>query len=162
MKKSMKNRPGLNRDTALSPLSGGSVAKREQPSEWLKQVGKGVLLAGLPLAGTAILSDLYRETARGVYLSLAITFGTISYHVVMRLLVGLVFRVVMQNKANFKKKWYHVGRREMELYEKLHIKNWKHRCRPMTPRFLTRGYTHGRKSHRPCARQSWSMRRLRC
>lgn len=133
MKKFVKNRPGLNRDTALSPLSGGSVAKRERPSEWLKPVGKGVLLAGLPLAGTAILSGLYRETAQGVILSLAITFGTISYHVVMRLLVGLLLSVVMQNKADFKKKWYHVGRREMELYEKLHIKNWKHRMPTYDP-----------------------------
>lgn len=43
------------------------------------------------------------------------------------LLVGLVFRVVMQNKADCKKRWYHVGKHEMAVYEKLNIKNWKRR-----------------------------------
>ena len=126
----MKNHPALDRscDSVSSPLSvDSSVARREQPPEWSKPVRKGVLLAGVPIAGTAILSVWYRKSACEALLSLAITFGTISYHVVMRLLVGLVFSVVMQNKADCKNKWYHVGRREIEVYEKLNIKNWKHR-----------------------------------
>ena len=88
---------------------------------------KGILAAGLPIAGTAILSVLYRKTACGVFLSLAITFGTISYHVVMRLLVGLVFQFTMQNRADYTKRWYQVGRHEMTIYHKLRIKDWKRR-----------------------------------
>ena len=84
-------------------------------------------LAGLPIAGTVLLSALYRKTAYEVFLPLAITFGTTSYHVVMRLLVGLTFCVVMQNKADYKKRWYRVGEHEMAFYEKLGIKNWKRR-----------------------------------
>lgn len=34
---------------------------------------------------------LYSFTGAGVYLSLAITFGTIAYHFCMRLLVGLIY-----------------------------------------------------------------------
>ena len=100
---------------------------REQLPKWSGLVKKGVLLAGLPVVGTVFLSALYRKTACEVFLSLAITFGTASYHVVMRLLVGLTFCVVMQNKADYQKRWYRVGRHEMALYEKLSIKNWKRR-----------------------------------
>ena len=98
---------------------------REQQPKWAELVRKGALPVGLPIAGTVLLSALYRETAYGVFLSLAITFGTTSYHVVMRLLVGLTFCVVMQNKADYKKRWYQVGEHEMAFYEKLGIKNWK-------------------------------------
>ena len=48
----------------------------------------------------------------------------------MRLLVGLAFRIAMQNQADYKKRWYQVGRHEMSIYEKLNIKNWK--CRMPT------------------------------
>ena len=100
---------------------------RDQLPKWSKLVKKGALLTGLPIAGTALLSVLYRKTACEVFLPLAITFGTTSYHVVMRLLVGLAFCVVMQNKADYKKRWYQVGEHEMAFYEKLCVKNWKRR-----------------------------------
>lgn len=87
----------------------------------------GALLAALFVAGTAFFSALYRKTTCNIFLSLAITFGTISYHAVMRLLVGLAFRAVMQNRADYKKCWYQAGRREMAFYEKLNIKSWKRR-----------------------------------
>lgn len=90
-------------------------------------VQKSVLLASLPIAGTAILSVLYVKTYYEVFLSLAITFGTISYHVVMRLLVGLAFCIVMKNRADYKKRWYHVSGHEMAVYERLNVKKWKQR-----------------------------------
>lgn len=88
---------------------------------------KCLLLAAFPAVGTVVLSVLYLETACGALLSLAITLGTISYHVIMRLLVGLAFHSVMQNKADCKKRWYQVGAREMAAYETLRIKSWKRR-----------------------------------
>ena len=39
------------------------------------------------MIGTVILTAFYEKTAYGPVLSLAITFGTASYHLVMRLLV---------------------------------------------------------------------------
>ena len=42
----------------------------------------------LSLAGTLLLSALYRATSGGIWLSLAITCGTVAYHIIMRLLVG--------------------------------------------------------------------------
>lgn len=84
-------------------------------------------IAILPLAGAALLSVLYIQTASGVLLSLAITAGTAAYHIVMRLLVGLLFRTVMRNKADYRKRWYRVGDSEMAVYQKLKVKKWKSR-----------------------------------
>ena len=76
---------------------------------------------------TVILTAFYEKTAYGPVLSLAITFGTASYHLVMRLLVGCAFQAVMQNRADLRKRWYRVGRREMAVYEALKVKRWKRR-----------------------------------
>lgn len=105
----------------------GAILMRKQLPTKPELIKKGVLLAGFPIAGTVLLSVLYRKTACKVFLPFAITFGTTSYHVVMRLLVGLVFCVVMQNKADYKKRWYQVGEHETAFYENLGIKNWKRR-----------------------------------
>lgn len=99
----------------------------KRSSKCMDPVQKSVLLASLPIAGTAILSVLYMKTYYEVFLSLAITFGTISYHVVMRLLVGLAFCIVMKNRADYKKRWYHVSGHEMAVYERLNVKKWKRR-----------------------------------
>lgn len=87
--------------------------------------GKLKLIVILFITGTVILSVLYMETFCPIWLSLAITFGTITYHIVMRLLVGLVFLTVMRNKADYRKRWYQVGKLEMAVYEKLKVKKWK-------------------------------------
>ena len=83
------------------------------------------LAAALLLAGTALLAGLYRKTAGGALLALAITCGTFAYHFAMRLLVGLVFSRVMRNRADCGRRWYQAGRREMALYERLKVKKWK-------------------------------------
>lgn len=90
----------------------------------------------LSLAGTIALSVLYRETSVEILLSLAITFGTIAYHIVMRLLTGLVFRSVMQNRADYRKRWYQVGRREMAVYQKLKVKEWKRNLPTYEPKLF--------------------------
>ena len=79
----------------------------------------------LSLAGTALLTALFLKTACGLLLPLAITFGTASYHIIMRLLVGLSFQTVMQNRADLSKTWYQQRTWEEKLYRKLHVKKWK-------------------------------------
>lgn len=71
---------------------------------------------------TAALSYCYRK---GIYLSLAITFGTIFYHLGIRLLVGWLYDVVMKNRADYTKKWYHIHSWESRLYRFLKVKQWK-------------------------------------
>ncbi len=60
-----------------------------------------------------------------VYLSLAITFGTITYHFSIRLLIGTLFQLFMKNRADYRKKWYHLHPWESVLYQKLRVKKWK-------------------------------------
>ena len=77
------------------------------------------------LIGTVILSVWHHFSSYEVLLSLAITFGTISYHLIIRLLAALVIRLAMNNHADCKKRRYQVGMREMALYQKLKVKKWK-------------------------------------
>lgn len=69
----------------------------------------------------------------GVWLSLGITFGTIAYHFVMRLIVGHIFDRSMNNHADYTKKWYQVGAREMQFYKKLKVKKWKNKMPTYDP-----------------------------
>lgn len=91
------------------------------------------LIAVLSAAATICFSVLYNAVPSEILLSLAITFGTFTYHFAMRLLVGLLFNSVMQNKADYTKKCYQVSRLEMTIYEKLRVKSWKRRMPTYNP-----------------------------
>lgn len=74
---------------------------------------------------TFSFSLLYRFTSLGVFFPLAITAGTVAYHFIIRLLVGGLFDKIMQNKADYTKRWFLVGEKEMNLYRILKVKKWK-------------------------------------
>ena len=83
--------------------------------------------AVITLLLTIIFCLLYRVTSNSVIFSLAITFGTIAYHFIIRLLVGYLFDFKMKNQADYTKKWYQVSDTEMKLYQKLKVKTWKNK-----------------------------------
>lgn len=68
---------------------------------------------------------LYGITASPAALTLAITFGTVAYHFVMRLMVGAAFNAVMHNRADYHKAWYQLRPWEEKLYRTLNVKRWK-------------------------------------
>ncbi len=68
---------------------------------------------------------LYRRSNSEICITLAITFGTITYHLGMRLLVGLLYDIGMKNRANYAKKWYQIHSWESRLYQLLRVKKWK-------------------------------------
>lgn len=104
----------------------GTPRKTRTPASQTHNMAKLLkLTAAFFLAGTVILFLWYQSYPNDVLLSLSITFGTIAYHFIMRLLVGLVFRTVMHNRANYRKRWYRVSKRELAIYEKLQVKKWK-------------------------------------
>lgn len=70
---------------------------------------------------------LYVLDKLGVYLSLAVTFGTIAYHLCMRLIVGLIFDLVMNNKADYNRKIYQLKPFEKKLYSLIWVKRWKNK-----------------------------------
>ena len=97
----------------------------------MAKIVKGI--AAFSLAATVILAISYKVTSSGILLPLAITSGTIAYHFVMRLMVGLAFHATMRNKADYRKRWYQVSKREMAVYEKLKVKQWKLRMPTYDP-----------------------------
>ena len=78
-------------------------------------------IAVVALIATVALGIGYKSTSQEVLLSLAITFGTVSYHLIMRLLVGLMFDVFMKNRVDCRKRWYQISQREMSLYRRLKV-----------------------------------------
>ena len=97
----------------------------------MAKIVKGI--AAFSLAATVILAISYKVTSSGILLPLAITSGTIAYHFVMRRMVGLAFHAPMRNKADYRKRWYQVSKREMAVYEKLKVKQWKRRMPTYDP-----------------------------
>ena len=83
--------------------------------------------AVIAFVSTLAFCLLYRISMNSLIFSLAITFGTIAYHVIARLLVGSVVGLLMKNKADDTKKWYQVSATEMKLYQKLKVKKWKNK-----------------------------------
>lgn len=68
---------------------------------------------------------LYRCYNSEICITLALTFGTVTYHLGMRLLVGLLYNIGMKNRANYTKKWYQIHSWESRLYQFLRVKKWK-------------------------------------
>ncbi len=95
-----------------------------------------LITALLFLVSTVIMTVLYRATAKGIFLTFAITCGTTAYHFWMRLLVGLLFHLVMKNKVDCTKRWYQVGKKEKAFYEKLKVKKWKNKMPTYYPEFF--------------------------
>lgn len=81
----------------------------------------------------AVCSVLYGFLGAGVFYSLAITFGTIAYHFLMRLTVGYIFNITMKNKADYSKRWFQCRPWEMRLYNKLGVKRWKNKLPTFEP-----------------------------
>ena len=84
-------------------------------------------IASVSFLSMTLFIVLYKLTASDMTLTLAITFGTIAYHFIMRLIIGGLFQLVMHNKVDYTKKWFHVSKPEMKLYQKLKVKKWKNK-----------------------------------
>lgn len=77
------------------------------------------------VAATVICGILLAKTKEGIWLTLTITFGTIAYHLCIRLFLGLLFNVIMNNHADYESFWFKPRKWEKKLYEILRVKQWK-------------------------------------
>lgn len=68
---------------------------------------------------------IYYFTRNRVVFSIAITFGTIFYHLSIRLAVGYLINVIYHNQMDYRKKWFREKALEHKLYEKIKVKKWK-------------------------------------
>lgn len=74
---------------------------------------------------TTLFTALYHFFGVSAYLSLAITFGTFCYHLLMRILVGAAVCCAMRGHTSYGKKWYQPRSFEKKLYARLKVKKWK-------------------------------------
>lgn len=68
---------------------------------------------------------LYQFYKNGFVLTMGITFGTCSYHFLMRLAVGTIVDFLFHNRMDYQKWWFRPHSFEKKLYEVLRVKNWK-------------------------------------
>lgn len=83
---------------------------------------------------TVLSIVFYMNTVNNLALTLAITFGTISYHFVMRLVVGLVMNLLLNNHVDYRARWFQVSAAEQKIYKKLGVKKWKNRMPTYDPK----------------------------
>jgi len=93
---------------------------------------------GISLAAAILTGILFYTFHRGIYLTLAITFGTITYHLGIRLLVGLFYNLKMKNRADYKKNWYQIHPWETRIYRVLRVKRWKSKMPTYNPDLFSR------------------------
>lgn len=80
----------------------------------------------LMVAMTVFFMILYRKFEQGWLLTLYVTFLTISYHFIMRLIVGELITVRYRNrKFNLNSVGFRMYHFEPELYKRLKVKKWK-------------------------------------
>lgn len=85
---------------------------------------------------TIIFTLIYQCNPNTVILSIAITFGTISYHFLMRLIVGYVVNGIFHNRFDYNGKWFIEKKFEKRLYEVLRVKKWKDKMPTFAPEML--------------------------
>ena len=83
------------------------------------------VFALLATSMTIFCVALYSNTGNGLFLTLAITFGTISYHFIMRLFVGISVNLLLNNHVDYRRKWFQVSGAEQKLYKMMKVKKWK-------------------------------------
>ncbi len=86
-----------------------------------KMIGITAISAGVGLVSLF----LYHTSHLSVYLTLAITFGTIFYHFCIRLLVGYLISGIKKNHWNYQRRWFQQMPIEKKIYEHIRIKKWK-------------------------------------
>lgn len=68
-----------------------------------------------------------------VWLTLAITFGTMSYHFLMRFAVGSIVNAIFQDRMNYRRRWFAPKPFEAPLYKALGVKRWKNNMPTYSP-----------------------------
>gem|GEM_PF-60751 len=101
-----------------------------QPSQYRDKAGdsmaKTMKISALVSAMiTGLFALLYANTPNALLLTLTITFATIAYHFIMRLLVGFVFNLLLHNRVNYRRDWFRVRKFEHKIYKILKVKKWK-------------------------------------
>ncbi len=82
---------------------------------------------------TACFLMLFSGTGKDVFLTFSVISGTTAYHFFMRLIVGAIYDRVMNNKADYKRRWFKEKKWEKSLYKRLGVKKWKNKMPTYEP-----------------------------
>lgn len=85
---------------------------------------------------TILFTIIYQYSSNTVIMSMSITFGTISYHFVMRLAVGYIIDGIFHNNFDYNRKWFQEKKFEKHLYKVLKVKKWKDKMPTFAPEML--------------------------
>lgn len=85
---------------------------------------KMILATLLSLLGLLASGVSYAFVQKGYLFSMAVTFGTIFYHLAMRLAVGYSIDGIFHNRMNYNRKWFQEKAFEKSLYKKLRVRKW--------------------------------------
>ena len=72
-----------------------------------------------------ISTKVYISKKIQTFFSLAVTFGTFSYHIFMRLAVGKAVDSIMGNQADYYAPWFREKKFERPLYRFFRVNRWK-------------------------------------
>lgn len=97
----------------------------------MPKVMKSITIFSFAMTVTAYI--LFQCFSKDIYLTAAVTFGTICYHLGIRLLIGFLYNVGMKNHADYTKKWYQIHPWEDKLYKFLNVKAWKNKMPTYNP-----------------------------
>ena len=75
----------------------------------------------------------YAFTKTRTFFPVAVTFGTIFYHLAMRLAIGSLVDAKYHNRMDYTKKWFQERAFEKKLYQKLNVRKWKKRLPTLNP-----------------------------
>lgn len=87
----------------------------------------------ISLIGLLVSGVIYYFTTIRFFFSAAITFGTIFYHLAVRLLVGGLVDARYHNQMDYTQKWFTEKAFEPKFYKKLQVKKWKKRFPTYNP-----------------------------
>lgn len=83
------------------------------------------ILIFISITITILTAILYEFFSTEIFLTLLITFGTTTYHFAIRLLISAFINKIMNNHADYYKRWYQPYFFEETLYKILRVKRWK-------------------------------------
>lgn len=84
-----------------------------------------ILMTFISLVVLLVSGTIHYFTGNQVLFSVAITFGTIFYHLAVRLAVGYLVDARYHNRMDYTRNWFKERSFERKLYKKMQVKKWK-------------------------------------
>lgn len=86
---------------------------------------KMILVTIISLIGMLVSGGICFYTKTRTLLPVAVTSGTIFYHLAVRLAIGSLVDAKYHNRMDYTRKWFQEKAFEKKLYKKLNVRKWK-------------------------------------